>query len=168
MNKNLLLNGLLFNQTKSLLQRIENTIEYTGFKTNTLIWEERKNRNRGDLIDLLCDYLFLWYDREDWIDSDIINLYDKVLLVNNKAREYICMYLITWNSIEYVNRNRGFKEWEYEKLIEILEKTDRPLSLMVVCARAWFNEVIKWRREFEANDFISVIQYCEWKVLNVY
>lgn len=151
-----------------LIKEFDCCINITEFKKNTLIWEEKKFKNRADFIDLLCDYLFIWYDRDDWLDNLAIRMYDNILSKNEKSKEIVIVYLINWNSVEYINWNRWFADWEYDKLIDKIQDQDSPLWVLVVCCRCWLNEVCKWRRDFRASDFYTVIDSCKWKKLNVY
>lgn len=167
------MNQLLINKLKQdqffwLTKRIMDYIEKDPYAKTDVQKEFNKNKRKWDYLDLLLDYCFLETDRIDWLDKDLCNLTDNYLKKDNQCRERFLMYLIDWNTIEYCNWKRWFEEWEYDKLIDMLEKTDRPLSVMVVCCRVYSNEIVKWRKHFTANDFISVIDRCKWKQLNVY
>lgn len=164
----LMLNKLKQNQVFSLTKRIMDWIEKDPYAKTDVQKQFNKNQRKWEYLDLLLDYLFLEEDRIDWLDKDLVNLCDNHLKVDFITRERFVMYLVDWNSIEYCNWKRWFKEWEYDKLIDMLELTDRPLSIMVVCCRVYVNAVIEWRKEFTANDFISVIDWCKWKTLKVY
>lgn len=156
-------------QFNEMLYNLRKNNEWLRFKriVKDVNSDPDKDKRKGEYVDMLCDFIFLWCGRSDDLDDDIVKLY-MYDLKTDKQREILTMFFIDWNSIENINWKRGFKDWEYDKLVDLLEKTDRPLSVMVVCCRCWLNEVLKGRLEFTANDFIPVIQYCKWKKLDIY
>ena len=164
----MLLNKLKQNEFFWLTKRIMDWIEKDPYAKTDIQKKFNKNKRKAEYLDLLLDYCYLEEDRIDWLDKDLVNLCDKYLVKDSQARERFIMYLVDWNTIEYCNWKRWFQEWEYEKLIDLLEQTDRPLSIMVVCCRVYCNEVVQWRKIFKANDFIPVIDWCKWKELKVY
>lgn len=150
------------------MNRVFNKIEKDPYAKTEIQKKQNMYERKALTLDLLLDYVIKQEDRKDWLDSDLCYLYDYVLCKEQRSREVFIMYLVDWNTIEYCNWKRLFLEWEYDKLVDKLSKTDRPLSIMVVCCRVYVNEVLLWRREFKADDFNSVIEWCKWKNLNVY
>jgi len=161
-----MLSKLINSNARKYVKNILNDLELTANERENIWHCDYRNRRKWEYVSMLSDFLFLGCDREDHLDDDIVHLY--INLQSNKQREILVMYLIDWNSIDYVNRERGFLKWEYDKLITLIDPVEKPIGTMVVCARAWLFEVMKWRREFNADDFISVIEYCKWKELDIY
>ena len=167
MKLNPLLRKLQRDQGVQAMNRVINRIEKDPYAKSDIQKKVNIAERKWIALDLLLDYVITWSDREDWLDKDLCYVYDYVL-TNKRSREIFVMYLVDWNSIEYCNRQRLFKSWEYDILIDRLSITDRPLSIMVVCCRVYVNAVLQWRKEFVADDFNSVIQWCKWKKLDVY
>lgn len=150
------------------MKRIYDRIEKDPYAKTDIQKKQNINERKAMTLDLLLDYVIKQEDRIDWLDKDLCQLYDYVLCKDSHAREMFIMYLVNGNTIEYCNWKRLFEEWEYDKLIDKLELTDRPLSIMVVCCRVYVNAVLTWRRKFTCQDFNSVIDWCKWKKLDVY
>lgn len=163
-----MLDKLFKDRKVQILNTVIEKIEKDPYAKTEIQKKENINIRKWLTLDLLLDYVLLECDRKDWVDKDVIDLYDYILCKDSNAREKFVMYLVDWNSIEYCNWFRWFKAWEYSKLVKLLEVQDRPLSIMVVCARVYVNEVLKWKKEFTCEEFYTVINWCKWKKLEVY
>ena len=164
---NFILKDLKTKQSVARLKRIVQDIETWIYKFNTIENQIEKNKRKWEYVDMLCDYLFLGVDRGDTLDDDIVDLYRQDIRTDSQ-REILTMYFIDWDSIEYINRNRGFSDEEYDKLINLISLEDKPIAVLVFCCRCRFNVVLKWRTEFKSDDFIPVIEYCRWKSICIY
>lgn len=126
-------------------------------------------KNKMNQFYLLLDYLQSW-DRFDWGDKDVVDLYDYVLCCNNYLKDMFIEYIVNGYTIDYILPLPTWllPEVEVNKICDMIENEDNAIGILVLCVRKILDGIIQGKLRYTVNDFISIIEESKWKTLEIY